>query len=110
MVTVKDIEGMGCSNRLVNILSAVQCRTKVHVGHSRFPSDLNGVNIQKAEYSLFICWIRDPATLLNLFFCQAASWQPKLCAIYFLIFNACVLHNKNMRGVEIKLQLGQFHF
>ena len=94
---MKDIEGMGCGNRSVNILSAAQRRTKVHVGHNRFSSDLNGVNMQKAEYSLFICWIRDPATLLNLFFCQVASWQPKLCAIYFLIFNVCVLHNKNER-------------
>lgn len=90
MVTVKDIEDMGCGNRLLNILSAVQCRTKVHVGHSRFPSGLSGVNMQKAEYSLFICLIGDPATLLNLLFCQVASWQPKLCAIYFLTFNSCV--------------------
>lgn len=107
---MKDVEDIGCGNRLVNILSAAQCRTKVHVGHSRFPSELNSVNMQKAECSLFIYWIRDPATLLNLFFCQEANWQPKLCAIYFLIFNVCVLHNKNIRGVEVQLQLDHFHF
>lgn len=49
MVTVNDIKGVGCGNRLLNILSAVQCRAKAHVGHSRFPSDLNSVNMQKAE-------------------------------------------------------------
>lgn len=78
MVTVKDIKGVGCSNRLLNILSAVQCRAKMHMGHSRSPSELNSINMQKVEYILFICWIRDPATLLNLFFCQIASWQSKL--------------------------------
>lgn len=75
MVTVKDIKGVGCNNRLLNILSAVQCRAKAHVGHSRSLSDPNSVNMQKAECSLFISWIRDPATLLNLLFCQIASWH-----------------------------------
>lgn len=59
---------------------------------------------------MFICWIRDPATLLNLFICQVASWQPKLCAIDFLIFNVCVLHNKNTGNAETKLLFDLFHF
>lgn len=46
---MKDTKGTRCGNRLVSILSAVQCRTDMHVGHSRFPSDLSNVNMQKAD-------------------------------------------------------------
>lgn len=89
MVTVKDIKSVGWGNRLLNILSAVQCRAEVHMGDSRSPSDLNSVNMQKAEYSLFICWIRDPATLLILFFCQIAIWQSEPYVL-FLVFVCCI--------------------
>lgn len=64
MVAVEDTEGMGIS--LMNILSAAQCRAKEHVGHSRIPSDLNAVNMQKVEQNLFICWMR---VLLPCFIC-----------------------------------------
>lgn len=49
MTSSEDTEGMRRHSRLMNNLSAMQGRTKVHRSRDRFPLDSNCVDMQKAK-------------------------------------------------------------